>query len=224
MKPVLTGTISRLYWIAITFLYKTARIQSIGEERIRKEWSSGKKFLFGIFHGDYLLLVPHFGGNGDTCVFTTQSRRGELIAKIVTHFGYRPCFIPDRRGSGQALERMTGEIQKGYHSVIVVDGPLGPYHKVKRGIVILAKCTGNPIVPIGIASAWRIVLKKRWDRYTIPLPFSRTIITLGEPLHVPEEAGDHEIELFRQKVEDALVRLNSLARDKLNRQRTDSQV
>jgi len=99
-----------------------------------------------------------------------------------------------------------------------VDGPLGPYRKVKHGVVVLAKRTGRPIVPVGVSSAWRITLKKRWDRYTIPLPFTRSVITFGNPIYVPEDADINSIESFRKKVEQSLLRLNRQAEENQNRQ------
>jgi lysophospholipid acyltransferase (LPLAT)-like uncharacterized protein len=214
MERFLLWIISRLYWFAISLLYKTVRIQPFGEEKIKQLMSQGTKVLFCFFHGDYLLLFPRFGSK-DICIFTTQSKRGELLAQIIRQFGYTPYKIPDKRGSHLALDRMIHEIQKGYHSVMAVDGPLGPYHKVKHGIIVMAQQTGHPIVPVGIASCWRIVLKKRWDHYTIPIPFTRSMLIFGEPIIVPGDLDDHGIEAFRLKVEEELGCLNRQAQESL---------
>jgi lysophospholipid acyltransferase (LPLAT)-like uncharacterized protein len=215
MKRIQIWIISRLYWFAISLLYKTVRIQPVGEDRVSQLVSQGKRILFCFFHGDYLLLFPRFGSK-EICIFTTQSRRGELLAEIIRLFGYTPYTIPDKRGHHLALDPMIEEIQKGYHSVMAVDGPLGPYHKVKHGIIIMAQQTGNPIIPLGIASSWRIVLKKRWDHYTIPIPFSRAALIFGEQINVPEDLDEDGIESFRLKVEGDLVRLNREAEDCLH--------
>ncbi len=217
MRRPLLWVITRLYWISISFLYKTSRINTIGEKSILERMSQGEKFLFCFFHGDYLLLFPRFG-NRDVCIFTTKSKRGTILAEIIRLFGYRPCMIPDKRGSRLALEQMTREIQRGYHAVIVVDGPLGPYRRVKHGVVVLAKRTGRSIVPVGVSSTWRIILKKRWDRYTIPFPFTRSVITFGDPIHVPEDADNRLIESFRENVEKKLLKLNRQAEENPNRQ------
>lgn len=39
---------------------------------------------------------------------------------------------------------------------------------------------------------------------TINLPFSRLGIVMGDPIHVPREAGVRELEIYRQRVEQAL--------------------
>ncbi len=217
MERLLRWLVSRLFSMAIHILYKTARIRTIGEERVREYLSGEKKILFCFFHGDYLLLFPQFRGR-NICIFTTQSKRGELLAEIMRIFGYRPSIIPGKSGNHSALDWMAREIQKGCHAGIVVDGPMGPYRKVKHGAVILAKRTGHMIIGVGIASSWRVTVKKRWDRYTIPLPFTRSVMVFGEPVHVPSDADAQVMESFRQQVEEDLVKLNRIAEEHLTRQ------
>lgn len=214
MKRLVLWFTSRLYWISISYLYKTARVRTLGEENLLEFWGRGKKVIVCFFHGNYLFLFPHFRGR-DACIFTTRSRRGETLSEIIRLFGYQPCLIPDQRGKKLALDHMIGEIKKGRNTVMAVDGPLGPYRKVKHGIVILAKSTGNPIFPIGIASSARITLKRRWDRYTIPLPFTRSVICVGAPIHVPGDLDEAGVESFRQKVEQDLLNLNRKAEENL---------
>ena len=69
--------------------------------------------------------------------------------------------------------------------------------------VALAKASGRPIVPIAYASSRRIDVKS-WDRSTINLPFSRAVIAVGEPVHVPEEADAALLEAKRVLVEETL--------------------
>lgn len=217
MERLLLWLVPRFFSIAIRILYKTARIRTIGEERVLQYLSGEKKVIFCLFHGDYLLFFPRFGGR-NICIFTTQSRRGEVLAEIMRIFGYHPGIIPEKSGNHSPMDWMAGEIQKGYHAGIVVDGPLGPYHKVKPGAVVLAQRTGNVIIGVGVASCWRMALQKRWDRYTIPLPFTRAAMVFGEPIHVPGDADTQAIESFRQQVEEELLRLNRIAEEHLTRQ------
>lgn len=223
MRQVLVWLGARIFFAGLSALYKSARLQVLGAERLHGLWDRGENAIVCFFHGDYLLLFPHFKGR-EACVFTTESRRGDYLAEIIALFRYRPSKIPDRRGSQLALERMIAEVRKGYDAVLAVDGPLGPYHKVKHGALVLALETGKPIVPVATASAWKLVLTKRWDRYTIPLPFTRAVILVGEPISVPENAGPPRLEQLRQTVEDRLVALNREAEAYVNRQSLDPGV
>src|SRR5690606_33428706 len=68
------------------------------------------------------------------------------------------------------------------------------------GIVMLARESGRPIVPAAIATS-RFARLKNWDRTTIPLPFGRGIIAIGELIRVPKDADEAIMEALRQQVE-----------------------
>jgi lysophospholipid acyltransferase (LPLAT)-like uncharacterized protein len=75
---------------------------------------------------------------------------------------------------------------------------------VQAGVVKLAESSGAPIIPIHVkfGSAWRA---KSWDRFVIPLPFSRVDVTFGEPVHVARGLDYDAFEVERKKLEDLLV-------------------
>jgi len=215
MRQILSQLVARLYFVGLSALYKSARLRVLGAEHLDDLWGRGEQAVICFFHGDYLLLFPHFKGR-EACIFTTESRRGDFLAEIIALFRYRPCKLPDRRGSQVALDRMIAEVRRGYDAALAVDGPLGPYHKVKHGALVLAQKTGKPIVPVATASAWKLVSKKRWDRYTIPLPFTRAVILVGEPMSVPGDADPARLEKLRQSLEDRLAELNAQAQAYVN--------
>ena len=86
----------------------------------------------------------------------------------------------------------------------MVDAPQGPPHVSKIGIIIIARMTGLPIVPV-MWSADRYWRLKSWDRTIIPKPFSRIVFFYPEQLlTVPGRASKKECELYRQQLDDSL--------------------
>ena len=67
----------------------------------------------------------------------------------------------------------------------------------------LAQLTGLPIVPVSYGLNWKIRVKS-WDRFQIPLPFSRCEIIYSKPIRIPREATDAEREELRQRLETEL--------------------
>jgi lysophospholipid acyltransferase (LPLAT)-like uncharacterized protein len=108
----------------------------------------------------------------------------------------------DRKGGVRAFFAMRDALEQGWNMVLTADVP-----KVARiagrGIVLLARTSGRPIYPVGIATSRRIALNN-WDRSTINLPFSRGAIVLGEPIRVPAAADDAAVECYRRAVESSL--------------------
>ncbi|HEX9046748.1 MAG TPA: hypothetical protein VF988_06960, partial [Verrucomicrobiae bacterium] len=83
------------------------------------------------------------------------------------------------------------------------DGPRGPCYQVQDGVTSLAQLTGLPIVPVAYNLSWKIRVKS-WDRFQIPLPFSRCEMIYGKPIRVPREATDAEREQLRLRLESEL--------------------
>jgi hypothetical protein len=89
--------------------------------------------------------------------------------------------------AARRLLELIRQMKQGKHLYLNPDGPDGPSHEPKRGVVFIARKTGALIVPAATftATGFRI---PRWDRYVVPLPFSRISLVLEEPLEVPPEA------------------------------------
>lgn len=79
------------------------------------------------------------------------------------------------------------------------------------GIITLAKLSGKPIVPTALSTSRRKVLEGTWDKTTINLPFGRSAILFGDPIHVSREADDAEMEARRQELTTALNQISKRA-------------
>ena len=81
---------------------------------------------------------------------------------------------------------------------------------VQNGIMVMAHKSGAAIIP-GAFSADRRWILKTWDKYMVPKPFSRILLLFGDPIYVPKDATDEEIEVIRQRVQDEMHRLENEA-------------
>ena len=57
-----------------------------------------------------------------------------------------------------------------------------------------------PIIPCSYGARSRVVLNT-WDRFVIPLPFTRGVILWGEPIHVAREGDSAALDAARLAVE-----------------------
>ena len=139
----------------------------------------------------------------------SASRDGAVVAHILELFGVQPVRGSSSRRGAQALLELTTWTERGYDISFTPDGPRGPCYVVQEGAIALAQLTGLPIVPVSYHLRWKIRAKS-WDRFQIPLPFSRCMVRLGEPVSVPRQSGQDEREALRQRLEQ---RLRALTRD-----------
>jgi lysophospholipid acyltransferase (LPLAT)-like uncharacterized protein len=133
----------------------------------------------------------------------SASRDGALLAEILERFGVQPVRGSSSRRGPQALLELTSWAARGYDLAITPDGPRGPCYVAQEGIMSLAQLTGLPIVPVSYHLGWKI-RPQSWDRFQIPLPFSRCEMILGKPIRVPRETSDAEREQLRQQLEEVL--------------------
>ena len=108
------------------------------------------------------------------------------------------------------MVQMIRAMAQGYIIAVIVDGPKGPRRKFQFGAVYLASRTGLSIAPIGFgfSRCWRA---KSWDRFAIPLPFSRVRCVSSHPVHVPPGLSAAELEPYRQTVEDLMNHITAMA-------------
>jgi lysophospholipid acyltransferase (LPLAT)-like uncharacterized protein len=165
--------------------------------------------LFALWHGPCIPILTHWRGRG-LCVVTSRSADGQILAGILRRLGYQTVSGSSTRGGTRALINLARFVQKGGDAAIAVDGPRGPALCVKPGIILLAKITGRPIVPLA-ASAKRFWQFQSWDRFRLPFPFTRTVITGDEPVHVPPDAGHDLIERKRLELEGKMLELQRAA-------------
>src|SRR5262249_43552959 len=134
----------------------------------------------------------------------SASKDGAFLAAILKGFDVEPVRgSTSRRGSQELLE-VTSWADNGYDLAITPDGPRGPRYVVQDGVMSLAQVTGLPIIPFSYYTLWKIQLKT-WDRFQIPLPFSRCIFRVSPPIRVPREMSDEKREHLRQELQRALL-------------------
>lgn len=187
----------------------TWRTEIEGLELLDGRLARGERTLVTCWHGKYVPLLPLLRGRG-ACVFTSQSFRGEIIAGICQHFGYACVQLP-RHARDQALALMRQALTAHHTGGMVVDGPRGPYHVVKRGAIQLASELGFALLPVSVASRRKRVLRHRWDRMEIPHPFTRVSLVIGEAMTVPAGLTPDEIEPWARRLHDALEAVDRLA-------------
>lgn len=102
----------------------------------------------------------------------SASRDGAWLAALVHKLGMFPIRGSRHKRGPQAVREMLGAHEKGYDIAVTPDGSRGPMYDLKSGAVGVALKTGAPLIlfSLNFSRAWRL---KSWDRFYLPLPFSR---------------------------------------------------
>jgi lysophospholipid acyltransferase (LPLAT)-like uncharacterized protein len=188
----------------------TVRLTVRGEERLDGIERLGKKAVFAFFHGRQFLLVHLMRGRG-IGVIASLSRDGELQARTLGGLGFSIVRGSSSRGGVRALLGIVRLMAKGRHVCFAVDGPRGPLHRVKPGVIFIAKRSGSPILPLAAAAGPSWVFARAWDRYQLPRPFARGVVLFGEPWTPDGDMAEAAMERDALELERRLLALQEEA-------------
>jgi lysophospholipid acyltransferase (LPLAT)-like uncharacterized protein len=154
----------------------------------------------------YQRYVARLHPGRQLAAMVSASRDGGMLARILDHFGVQPVRGSSSRRGPQALLELTSWAERGYDLAISPDGPRGPRYIVQDGVIALAQLTGLPVVPVTYCLSWKYCLRS-WDRFQVPLPFTRCEWQLGDPIDVPRDVTEPQREALRLRLEHSLHRL-----------------
>lgn len=162
---------------AIRGIACTMRFSIRGHEAVDALYREGRHIILAFWHSQQLMIPIGYRGAGSH-VLISRHGDGEIIARIIARFGHEAVRGSSTRGGAGALRALIKLGRSGRDVVVTPDGPKGPRHVVKLGVIHLAKATGLPIVPLAFACS-----KKNSSRAGIAT-WSRT--------HFPEACSSME--------------------------------
>jgi lysophospholipid acyltransferase (LPLAT)-like uncharacterized protein len=199
IRPRVLG---RIAWLFVLLLSWSFRVRFVNRASADSIVSEKENVLYAFFHGDMVPLL-HTYRNSRILIPASESRDGEIMARLLKNFGFDVVRGSSKRKGYKALRELIIGMRKGKTVAIPVDGPRGPLHVVKPGIVYLAGLLKAPIVPVAVSAQRFCILGKSWDQLMLPAPFTECIVFFGDPVYVKGTA-EEEINEARNKLEACL--------------------
>ena len=164
-------------------------------------------FIFVAWHGDLLSQpVNYFKNrpNGIVKTMISQSKDGEIIAKVYSLLGINSIRGSSSKGATKALISTIKEIKSGVDVALTPDGPRGPRHTIADGVVAIAQKSGARIIVLNSkpSSYWQF---KSWDKFVLPKPFGKIDFYMSEPFNI----NNLEFEEARSFIKDKMM-LNAM--------------
>lgn len=168
--------------------------------------------IIALWHGQHLLIPFYYPHGKPLVVMVSRSADAEMNALVVERIGFqavRGSGGRDRsrhleKGGATALIALKKALDAGKNVAMIADIPHGTPREAGLGIITLARISGRKILPLAMASSRRKVIEKSWDKTTIPLPFGRAALIVGEPVSVPADADDAMMEEKRRELTASL--------------------
>jgi lysophospholipid acyltransferase (LPLAT)-like uncharacterized protein len=194
------------FYLLIRAIGATLRFDIEGQEHWDEAARGGGLPVYTFWH-DRIFPSTYFFRRRRIVVMTSRSFDGEYIARFIQRLGYGAVRGSSSRGGVGALVELARLVRAGFPAAFTIDGPRGPRHVAKRGAVLLAKKTGQPVLPFGVNAErfWRL---PSWDGMQIPRPFSRVHVRFALPIRVPADADEETLAARRDELQRALERVS----------------
>jgi lysophospholipid acyltransferase (LPLAT)-like uncharacterized protein len=190
--PVVASSVIRLLKLSI-------RSETIGVEHLTSLWDKQERAIIAFWHDQLLLMVTGYPGKGAKLLIS-ESKDGELLTRTMKFFKHGTIRGSSSRGGRAAFKEMISMAQSDFDIVLTPDGPRGPRHELKDGVLQLARLSGRPVIPMAFACSHGYRFGS-WDQCLLPYPFSRGVFSFGKPLYFNKDEG---LVSFREQLQDAM--------------------
>lgn len=182
-------------------------------------------FIITFWHGRHI-MGPFLRPRGEKIrAMFSRSVDAELNARVgealgletVRGSGGRNTRHNTDKGGARALLTLNRALRDGKTTAMIADIAHSKAREAGKGIILLAKLSGRPIVPYIYAFSREKILEKTWDKTAIPLPFGRSVFLMGEAFYVPQDANEALLEKKRLELTQIMNDLTGKAYGRLGK-------
>jgi len=200
------AVVPRLVWAMFSVIGRTWRFEVIAEEGVIPVVFGERPGpeIYCFWHQCVLPCTVYFR-RSLAIILISQSFDGELIARTLRLFGFGAVRGSSSRGAREGLLGLKQVVESGRTAIFTADGPRGPIYRTKMGPIKLAQMTGAPIGAFHLEPehAWTM---RSWDRFLVPRPFTRIVVSWAQWTRVPADLPEEEFEAKREELNAAIER------------------
>ena len=212
-QRMMLAVVPRAVWALLWIVSRTWRFEVIAEDGVTPV-HFGEKPGPGIYCVWHQCVLPCsvYYRHSRGAILISGSFDGELITRVLRMFGYAAVRGSSTRGGLKGLMGLKQIMESGKPAIFTADGPRGPIYRTKMGPIQLAQMTAAPIGAFHIEPehAWTM---RSWDRFLVPKPFTRIVVSWAQFTRVPAELPREEFETKRLELNAALERARLRALD-----------
>ena len=208
MKKLLFNYVIPYLLFGLVYLWcMTLRSKNMNEEEENHFMNLTGPYILTLWHGRIFYLFYYLRRHPDYFLLISPSEDGDLLARLARLMGYSVIRGSTYKKAVSAARSLIKVLRRNQRIIIIADGSRGPRCVAQPGSVQLAGITGAPIFPMTFGTKNKVVLNS-WDKFVIPLPFTRCTLNFSSPISLPPKSSEQIIEEKRLELENALNRIN----------------
>ena len=209
MKKFLFNYVIPYLLYGVVFLWcATLRMKNLNSEAEDQINNLTGPYILTLWHGRIFYLFYYLRNRPDYFLLISPSADGDLLAKLARLMGYSVIRGSTFKKAVPAARSLIRVLRDGQRIIIIADGSRGPRCVAQSGSVQLAGITKLPLFSMTF-SAKRKVTLNTWDKFILPLPFTRCSINFGSPIYITSRSSEELVEEKRLELETQLNQLSS---------------
>lgn len=213
LRKFIVENAANFMFLCSTVFFRSGKLRKVHEERVASLLRQGRSVICPIWH-QRLFYYLKVMADRNAVLMVTVDPRLDIVARWCEKLGLE--VVRGGSGDGKGEEALQTVIRKCKEVPRLVahapDGPSGPPHHVRPGIVRMALATGAAILPTSWSATREFVMKKQWDQKVLPMPGAGVVFVYGEPIEVPENLREEEVSRVRERIGEALTQVEEEAR------------
>ncbi len=174
--------LKNLFYLNLKLLFKTYRL----EVEIDKQTNLPLNKWEGVFYFWHQNIIPgmFFFSKQKSIGYSivSPSGDGKIIGYILQKFGFKILYGSAYKKSIKLVRQGLDILDVNKKLCIIGDGSRGPAFKLQRGVIYLAAKSKLPLIFVDCKTQCAIKIKKSWDQFKIPLPFSKIYVRIHHPV------------------------------------------
>jgi len=203
------AVIPRVGYAYIRLLRGTMRFEYRDRQVLDRARAASGRYILAFWHSRFVMMPYAYPGSR-MVVLSSRHTDSLMLARVLERFGIEHAWGSSTSGGSHGMRLLLRRIRAGCDAGFTPDGPRGPRRRVKTGVLLAAKLSGAPIVPVAFSARPSRRLGS-WDRTLLPLPFGRGVFAYGEPIEVPRRSDDAGLAVMATRLEAELDRLTDTA-------------
>jgi len=209
MKKFLFNYVVPYLLYGVVYLWcATLRMKNLNSEAEDQIKSLTGPYILTLWHGRIFYLFYYLRNRPDYFLLISPSADGDLLAKLARLMGYSVIRGSTFKKAVPAARSLIRILRSGKRIIIIADGSRGPCCVAQSGSIQLAGITKLHLFPMTFSAKNKVTLNT-WDKFILPLPFTRCSINFGTPINLASRASEELIEEKRLELETQLNQLSS---------------
>lgn len=200
--------ISWLIYIYTRLVYKTTKWQIINREKLIDLWEHNQAFILVGWHGRALMYSAFRDYRFPLNALVSLHKDGRIIAGVLQRYGLGTIGGSSNKNAKAAALNLMNSLKDNTAICIIPDGPRGPRMHMTESPIYFAHKIGIPIIGITYSVRKCKIMEKAWDKMMVPYPFNEGTCRFSDPVYIPQNASEEELNKYRLQIENMLNELS----------------